>query len=508
MAELFTKNLDLLGVNATFHLVRLVVLLVILYMQWRQWREGRKPGYLVAVIAFVSLAFTEMFITYFYLSGALLHLDRPVSRHPLWGDFLQSLSLALFAFSTPYLALRASQKVRWKSPALWSALFLLLVLLNFSKLEFASLIPEKIPHYENALLSLFAVGFLSWALIAVSRLQHGRRGQILFSLAFLIMSQLFHFGYFIGLALGWIPIHFGERVFSTFGYIVYLGFLHDHILAEKRELLNELRHSNAELRRLDVLKNSFLSLVSHELRTPLTAMHMAAVLLRNRVLAKNEQQKLVEVILRRSKAMAAQVEELLDVSRIQLGKLEYHKEVVEVNALLRNTLEEMHLVCNEKDISLELKTTGHDLLISGDWDRLSQVLHNLLGNSIKFTPAGGRIIVRCREDDNSVSINIEDTGVGIAPERLPHIFDLFYHMDDTNRRNGGGAGLGLFIARSIVEAHNGSITVESKLGKGTIFIVRLNRIDDAAVLTPGAGEPAGAAESLFQNVHTEGSDLA
>lgn len=505
MAEILTNNFDPLGINATFHLVRLVVLLVVLYVQWRQWREGRQTGYLIAFIAFAALAATELFIAYFYSASAVLHFDQPVSRHPLWGDFLQSLSLALFALSTPYLLMNGAQKIRWKAPALWSALFLLLVLLGFAPPAFMPPLFDRIVHYHNAILSLYAVGFLSWALIVVSRMQRGGRGQILISVALLVVSQVFHFGYFSGLTLAWFPIHYGERIFSTFGYIVYLGFLHDHILAEKRQLLKELQQSNAELRRQDRLKNGFLTLISHELRTPLTAMHTAATLLQKKSLARNEQQELAGVISRRSKSMAAQVEELLDVSRIQLGKLEYRKQAVDVNALLHKTLEDMRLVCKAKDIALEIETTGHDLPVFGDPNRLSQVLQNLFGNSIKFTPAGGRIAARCSEESNTVAISIEDTGTGIDAERLPHIFDLFYQTNEAYLS--GGVGLGLFIAKSIVEAHDGRITVESTPGQGTTFTIYLDRIPEAGGAVPDASGPEHAEDTLFENISAQRGDL-
>jgi len=484
MTELSAKSIDLLGMNAVFHLIRLVVLLVVLYMQWRQWHEGRKSEYLLALIAFTSLVFTEMFIAYFYTSGMLQHLDRPMSGQPYWGDFLQSMSLVLFALTTPYLALSASQKLQWKSRKLWSAFLLLLVLLSFPRLGFVSFIGEKTQFYENAVLSLYAVGFLTWALIAVSRLQQSHCRQILLALAFLAVSQVFHFAFFTGFTWSWFPIHFGERIFSTLGYIVYLTFMHDHILAEKRALLNKLRNSNAELRRLDALKNSFLSLVSHELRTPLTSMHTAAALLRKKTLSKTEQQTMIEVIFRRSKNLAQLVEECLDISRIQLGRLEYHMKPVTVNDLLQNAIDEMHPQCKERDISLTMDGPDNGLMITADPNRLLQVLLNLLSNSVKFTPRGGRITLRCYEEGKKIRISVEDTGPGIAPEHLPHIFDPFYHADAPDGTS-SGMGLGLLIAKSIVEAHKGDIKVKSKLGWGTTFIISLGRIDSEETVASG-----------------------
>jgi signal transduction histidine kinase len=491
MAELFDQEFYLLGMNTVFHLIRLVVLLVVFYMQWRQWHEGRKSDYLIALIAFTSLVFTELFLAYFYTSGLVQHQERPMSSHPFWGDFLQSVSLVLFALTTPYLALNTSQKWQWKSPKLWTAIIFLLVLLNLPRLQFASLIFEQIPHYPNAVSSLYAVGFLSWAFIAIIRLQQGRHGQILVSLAFLIVSQIFHFGFFTGLTWRWFPIHFGERIFSTLGYIVYLTFMHDHILAEKRALLDKVRNSNAELRRLDALKSSFLSLASHELRTPLTAMHTAAALLRQKTLSKTEQQTMIEVIFRRSKNLADLVEECLDISRIQLGKLEYRMEPVRVNELLRNAVNEMQPLCRGKEISLKIESPENGLIIMGDHNRLIQVLDNLLSNSFKFTPPGGCVTLRCYETAQKICISVEDTGVGIAPEHLPHIFDPFYHVDAPDCER-SGVGLGLVIAKSIVEAHSGSIEVKSKPGQGTTFVISLDRISSTEAVTSGVSETVPA----------------
>ena len=234
--EIITKNFDFWSLNATFHLIRLVVLLMVLYMQWRQWREDRQTGYLIAFIAFATLAATELFIAYFYSASAVLHFDQPINRHPLWGDFLQSLSLAIFAFSTPYLLMNGSQKVQWKSPVLWSVLFLLLVLLDLSKLEFASPLYDRIAHYQNALLSLYAVGFLSWALVVVARLPGGRPGQILFSLAFLIISQVLHFGYFSGVTLSWFPSTTGKESFRP-SVILYIWAFCTTIFLPKKDIL-------------------------------------------------------------------------------------------------------------------------------------------------------------------------------------------------------------------------------------------------------------------------------
>lgn len=476
MVEIFTENFDLLGVNVIFHLIRLVVLLLVLYMQWRQWREGHRPDYFAALLSFASLVFAELFMAYFYTAGVLQHVNRPISRHPFWGDFLQSLSLVLLALVTPYLALNTSRKPRWKSLKLWIALLALPVLLTLPASRFVSPILEDIPHYSNAVLSFYASVFLGWALYAVLRPRKKYRAQILFSLSFLILSQMFHLGYFVGLTFSWFPIHLGERIFSTLGYIVYLIFMHDYILTEKRMLLDELRDANAELQRLYRLKNRFLSLASHELRTPLSAIHTAAALLRRKNLTQSEQKSMADVIGRRSQNLAGLVEELLDVAPIQLGTLEYRMQSFAINELLQETVREMQPLAEEKNISLELNNPDVTLMIQGDVDRLRQVLYNLIANSVRFTSRGGYVTVQVGQEDDTLYFSVEDTGCGIRAGRLPRIFDLYHHMDDSENTT-NNIGLGLFIARAIIEAHKGSIEVASKVGQGTVFTVRLPGCD-------------------------------
>lgn len=471
MTEIFTEKFDLLGVNAIFHLIRLVVLLVVLYMQWQQWREGRRPDYLAALVAFLSLVFAELFIAYFYTSGVLQHINRPISQHPFWGDFLQSLSLVLLALITPYLVLRTAGKPRWSSLKLLIALLALPVFLLLPVLEFVTPISEGIPHYPNAVLSFYASVFLGWAFHTVFRLRKGYCARILLSLIFLILSQMFHLAAFLGLVLSWFPMHLGERIFSTLGYIIYLAFMHDHILAEKRVLVDDLRDANAELQRLDRLKNRFLSLASHELRTPLSAIHTAATLLSRKNLSQSEQKSLAEVIGRRSKNLALLVEELLDVARIQLGVLDYHMQPFAIKELLQETVREMRPLADEKNISIELNYQDAASVIHGDEDRLRQVLYNLLANSLRFTASGGNVAIQGYQEECIFHLIVRDTGCGISPQRLPSIFDLYYHNDSDNTSN--NVGLGLFIARAIVGAHKGTIEVTSAVGQGTVFTISL-----------------------------------
>ncbi|MFQ5707862.1 MAG: sensor histidine kinase [bacterium] len=154
---------------------------------------------------------------------------------------------------------------------------------------------------------------------------------------------------------------------------------------------------------------------------------------------------------------------------------EKHMEPIPVNELVRNAIDEMQPMCKEKDISLKMANPKKGLMIMGDPNRLLQVLHNLLSNSFKFTPPGGRITIQCYEEGQKICISVADTGSGIEPACLPHIFDPFYHGHASDG-DSSGVGLGLLIAKSIVEAHSGSIKVKSKPGQGTTFVISLDRI--------------------------------
>jgi PAS domain S-box-containing protein len=213
------------------------------------------------------------------------------------------------------------------------------------------------------------------------------------------------------------------------------------------------------------LKDEFLATISHELRTPLNAMLGWTRMLRGGKLPAERQERALETIERNAVTQAQLIEDLLDVARIVSGKLRLDTHAVSLAHVVEYAIDSLHLASDARRI--EVKATLDPLAgqINGDSHRLGQVMWNLLSNAIKFTPRGGRIDVRLERESGHLRVSVTDTGQGIAPEFLPHVFERFKQEDGKITRAHGGLGLGLAISRHIVELHGGSISVIS-LGEG------------------------------------------
>ncbi|HEX8162374.1 MAG TPA: hybrid sensor histidine kinase/response regulator [Pyrinomonadaceae bacterium] len=268
----------------------------------------------------------------------------------------------------------------------------------------------------------------------------------------------------------------------------------DHLdaLARAREERERLLESE-QAARLDAeansrLKDEFLATVSHELRTPLTAILGWAHLLRRGLPDQETAAHALEVIERNGRAQLHLVEDLLDVSRIISGKLLLDVRPVDLSSVIGAALEAARPAAESKGIELRRALDPAASGVVGDADRLQQIVWNLVNNAVKFTPAGGRVEVRLTPVASGVEIDVSDTGVGIAPDFLPLVFDRFRQADAATTRNYGGLGLGLAIVRQLVELHGGEVYARSEgTGRGTTFTVRL------PLAPPPAPPPAQAA---------------
>jgi PAS domain S-box-containing protein len=221
------------------------------------------------------------------------------------------------------------------------------------------------------------------------------------------------------------------------------------------------------------LKDEFLATLSHELRTPLNAMLGWARLLRTGDLDAETVEKALESIERNTQAQSQLVSDILDVSRIITGKLRIDRRPLDLASVVDAALDAIHPAADAKGIAL-CATLDRSLRITGDGDRLLQVIWNLLSNAVKFTPTGGQVSVQMRRDGGAIEIQVADTGSGIAPDFLPYVFDRFRQGDASTTRHHGGLGLGLAIVRHLVESHGGTVTAESEgSGRGSRFTVRL-----------------------------------
>jgi PAS domain S-box-containing protein len=229
------------------------------------------------------------------------------------------------------------------------------------------------------------------------------------------------------------------------------------------------REAAAELERA---KSEFLGSVSHELRTPLTSILGYAALLREDTAGVGAAADHIEVIERNAGRQLRLVEDLLNIARIQAGEFEVQRLPLDLAEVVRHGVEAMRPVAREAGLSLELECAGPARVL-GDADRLDQVLANLLSNAIKFTPRGGRVAVRLDSTEEEAVLAVSDTGPGIKPQDRTHLFERLFRGDEVKRLQVSGAGLGLAITRSIVEAHDGTIEARSEPGEGAAFEITL-----------------------------------
>jgi signal transduction histidine kinase/CheY-like chemotaxis protein len=266
-------------------------------------------------------------------------------------------------------------------------------------------------------------------------------------------------------------------------------------VTHNKRLEGELRQRAAELQRADEKKSHFLAMLSHELRNPLAPLvhGMALLRLRRDPAAAGETQAMME---RQLAHLRRLIDDLLDVSRIDRGKLELRRERVALDAVLRNAADAARPNLEAKSHQLVLRGASEVLHVEGDDVRLCQVVLNLLNNAAKFTPAGGRIELALRREGESAVVEVRDNGIGFAAEEREAIFDLFFQLKPSHAEPSGGLGLGLSVARSLVEMHGGRIEAESAgAGRGATLIVRLPLAQPAEEQPPVAqavlGESAG-----------------
>jgi PAS domain S-box-containing protein len=245
-----------------------------------------------------------------------------------------------------------------------------------------------------------------------------------------------------------------------------------------KQIHEVLRLRAEELEQANRIKDEFLATLSHELRTPLTAMLGWSRLLREGHLDAAGQSRAVQIIERNAEAQSKLIEDLLDVSRIITGKLRLDFQPVALSSLVETIINGLRPAAEAKHLQLDASISRAVGQVVGDPTRLQQIVTNLLSNAVKFTPEGGRIEVSLDEVGSHARLVVRDTGIGIGPEVLPHIFERFHQADSSNTRAHGGLGLGLAIVRHLVELHGGSVYAESAgKGLGAAFTVEIPLTD-------------------------------
>ncbi|HEX8567961.1 MAG TPA: PAS domain-containing sensor histidine kinase [Pyrinomonadaceae bacterium] len=276
-----------------------------------------------------------------------------------------------------------------------------------------------------------------------------------------------------------------EREGKTFNDCVFIA------IRQRNQYEDEILRAKKEAEAATLAKDEFLSVVSHELRTPLNAIFGWARMLQDERMPVEMRRKGLETILRNAQMQTQLIEDILDFSRIISGKLRLEVQKIDLSEVIEAAIDVVTPAANAKNIRLEVIQDSKSI-VSGDADRLQQVLWNLLTNAVKFTPKGGRVQVRVQRVNSSVEISVSDTGLGISAEFLPYIFERFRQQDNTKTRRHGGLGLGMTITRHIVELHGGTIRAESP-GEdlGATFTVCLPAMTDHSQKLPAYAQSNG-----------------
>jgi signal transduction histidine kinase/CHASE1-domain containing sensor protein/ActR/RegA family two-component response regulator len=305
-----------------------------------------------------------------------------------------------------------------------------------------------------------------------------------------------------------VPMAVMGRIIGTIEVQSYQPdvYLHEHVTAmsmaanltavaiENTRLLKLERTARETAEESNRLKDEFLATVSHELRTPLTAILGWSRMLEGGALDEALEKQAIDTIWRNAKSQAQIIDDILDVSRIITGNLYLDMHPTELRQIVENAINVVRPTADAKGIRIETQLDRVPALVSGDANRLQQVIWNLLSNAIKFTATGGQVCLSITNEASAVAIRVTDSGQGISREFLPFVFDRFRQADSTTTRQHGGLGLGLAIARHLIEIHGGTIKAESDgEGHGATFTIRLPLVD-----TPAKAEPAKVEETTNQ----------
>jgi PAS domain S-box-containing protein len=282
-----------------------------------------------------------------------------------------------------------------------------------------------------------------------------------------------------------------------------IGQFQERKRAEEKlaHLLVRERTARADAEKANRLKDEFLATLSHELRTPLNAVIGWARILKSGRVDKESATHAIDVIERNAWAQKQIIEDILDVSRVITGKLQLHLAPVDLVSVVNAALDAVRPAFDAKQIKIDTTYQPELKIIAGDADRLQQVVWNLLSNASKFTPPGGEVGISVTQGPKHAQIEISDTGPGVAPDFLPHVFERFRQADGSTTRLHGGLGLGLAIVRHLVELHGGMIEVENgTVRSGAVFTVTLplpsGNLDLAPRPAPATKEPAVAPVEL------------
>jgi signal transduction histidine kinase/ActR/RegA family two-component response regulator len=267
-------------------------------------------------------------------------------------------------------------------------------------------------------------------------------------------------------------------------------------ITDRKQAEHDRQRLFEQLHEYDRQKNNFLATLAHELRNPLSAISNA-IMLMSMSEAKEHRDYSTETIKRQSSQLSRLIDDLLDISRINLGKIELRRNIVDATAILDSAAQTVKPLVEERNHTMEMAIDRGHLWVNADPARLEQVVINLLTNAAKYSEDRGHIRLSAGRQGSDIVIRVQDTGIGISAEKLPDLFRIFSQVDHTSSRSEGGLGIGLALVKQLIELHDGEVTATSEgLGKGSEFMIRLPataRPDTPSLLmkaTDEAKEPA------------------
>ncbi|NJN92635.1 MAG: response regulator [Anaerolineales bacterium] len=281
----------------------------------------------------------------------------------------------------------------------------------------------------------------------------------------------------------------------------------NQMAGDLQDKIGEIEAANTELRKLDELKSQFISIASHELRTPLIAIQGYVDLLRNgKGQGLNEdQKKMLDTVSRNATRLARIVSELLDISRIEENKLVLREEIISIDEIIREVIDENRPSLDKRGHNVTIELQPNLPKVLGDRDRLAQVIINLLGNAIKYTPDGGHIQIKGETVNDYVHLSVSDNGIGIKTEHIGQLFKRFSTVGDVTKHRtskedflAGGTGLGLSIVEGIIKAHGGRVWVESEYSQGSTFHINLPIATDNALAAATAQDFQVGEQKVFK----------
>ncbi|MCJ7839425.1 ATP-binding protein [Lederbergia sp. NSJ-179] len=256
-------------------------------------------------------------------------------------------------------------------------------------------------------------------------------------------------------------------------YVVIVSPLYTQNQESVRGAVAVIRDMTEE-RRLDKLRSDFVSNVSHELRTPISMLQgYSEAIIDDIVESEEEKKELAKIIYDESLRIGRLVNELLDLARMEAGHISLHYENLEIGSFIQRIMHKFGGIAKENKVHLECQLDPNKTIFAMDPDRMEQVLTNLIDNAIRHTPEEGVVTITQTRNEQGITIAVTDNGTGIPEEDLPFVFERFYKADKARTRGKAGTGLGLAIAKNIIDAHNGKITVQSKINVGTTFTIFL-----------------------------------